>query len=142
MKERDWKDAIEIVEKNIIEELFYDQASRKLFWRLISFMKEGRKFDLFDLAEILTKDEETLIDQIVRKKINIERYKEGFVTVVEKMLEREWMRKREALKNKIQQGAGSEEEVLVLAKEFDALKKQKPKVQSHEASLFFAKTCD
>ena len=129
MKKEDSIEILKLIDDNVKEEFFRDDACKKLFWHIHSLVKEEKTIDIFDLAETLTKDEEVLIDQIVQKKVNIERAKDGVFSAIEKILERSWMIKRERIKRRIQKGDGSEDEILELAKQFDELKKEKPKVE-------------
>ena len=85
------------------------------------------EYSLLSLASRLnTKKEEELFFELQKKKINSERAEECFLETIQKILERNWMRKREAINLKIQNAP--EEEALLLTKEFDEIRK--PQVQS------------
>jgi DNA primase len=62
------------------------------------------------------------------KKVNMQRAEEGIKETIHKILLREWMDQREAIKMKIHSGKCSDEEALELAKQFDAIKKKPPEV--------------
>ncbi len=117
-----------IVRLNLRREHFRLEASCALFD--VYLASEGAPVDLFSLT-MHTEDKEAskLLKEILSKKINVERACEGLEGAIYKMLEREWMEKREAIRQKMHSGLLSEEEMLNLAKEFDLLKKHPPQVQ-------------
>jgi len=81
---------------------------------------EERNRDLLSLAADI--QDPTLIDEILQKKVNRERANILFLETVQKLLDREWMQTREAVKMEIHSGKHSEEKILELAKLFDDLK--------------------
>lgn len=117
-----------LVENNLVGKSLRDPLCDKLFWHAYNRAKEGQTVDIFDLASLLSKEEEGLLEQIVQKKVNVNKAKEGMQLAIQKILERGWMIEREQLKQQIQKGEGSEDEILALAKKFDLLKKEKPEV--------------
>ena len=117
-----------LIQKNVSALDFIDSAARKLFSHLVLLYEKGAAFDLLTLAEALDQEEGVLLDLIIKKKIQMERAKTGVKESIQKILERNWMLKRESIKTKIQLGKQSEAEVLQLAKEFDDLRKLTPKL--------------
>lgn len=128
MVEEDRDNVIKLIDENVKDKIFRDEACKKLFLHMFEAVKQGKTFDIFDLSQMVEKEDQILIDQIVKKRVNIERTRAGVTLAIEKILEREWMIEREEIKSKIQKGDGSEEEILDLAKKFDEIKKNKPKV--------------
>jgi len=97
--------------------------------RVFSVYLEHGPLDLLNLATKLDHPEDQLyLSEIMQKRVNPAKAEEGAVETVRRILEREWMRKREEIKRKIQQGGCSEEEMIDLAKAFDALKANRPVV--------------
>ena len=91
---------------------------------------ENPSTDLLGLASNLENPEEQLLfSEIVQKKVNPERAEEGVTETATKMLQHHWMEEREKIKIQIQSGRCSEEEVLNLAKQFDALKGAPPSLK-------------
>lgn len=119
---------VELIQKNISAIDFIDPPARKLYGHLCELFLKKAPFDLLTLAEYVDKEEGGLLDLIVKKKIQTEKAQWGVKESIQKILERNWMLKRESIKTKIQMGKHSEEEVLKLAKEFDELKKSPPKL--------------
>ena len=70
------------------------------------------------------------MNQILDKKVNREKAKVGITEAVAKILERNWMLKREAIRQQIQARGASEERILELARAFDQLNKSPPAVVS------------
>ncbi len=117
-----------IVQKNLSAVDFIDPPARKLYGHLCDLYVKNIPFDLLTLAEYVDRDEGGLLDLIVRKKIQLEKGKIGVKESIQKILERNWMLKRELIKTQIQMGKQSEAEILQLAKEFDILRKMTPKL--------------
>lgn len=122
------KNIVTIAEKNLFVDNLLNQACKSLYQKALSAFKERGKVDLLDLAENARKDEQLILNQIFEKRVNIERAEEGIVQTITKILERNWMMEREKIKLQIQNGNHSEEKLLQLAREFDEIKKQQPKV--------------
>lgn len=92
-------------------------------------MQKEALTDLISLALQLDEgDGEQFLNEISTKKINRDRAEAQVVATVQRMLERNWMIERERIKNQIQSGQLSEEAVMELVKQFDAIKKCPPKV--------------
>jgi DNA primase len=117
-----------IIQKNLTPIDFIDPSARKLYIHLCELFSGKREVDLLTLAEYIDREEEELLNLIVKKKIQVERAKIGVRESIQKILERNWMLRRESIKTKIQMGKHSEVEILELAKEFDELKKMTPKL--------------
>ncbi len=116
-----------IVKENIRPEHFTIPLCRRLF----SVYMETTAADLLSLANNLNNTEEQILfSQIVQKKVNPEKAEEGVLETSTKMLQHHWMEEREKIKIQIQSGRCSEDEVLELAKQFDALKGAPPSIKS------------
>lgn len=116
----------EIAQLNVAPDLFRHPTCRRIFETFIS--SQGPR-DLISLGSILEKEEEQrLLAEIVRKKVNPDKAEEGLVEVIHRLLIRKWMEEREAIKQKIQSGTCTDEEALKLAKVFDEIRKNQPTV--------------
>lgn len=98
-----------IVFNNLKAQDFLDPGCQKIF----SLYLENKTLDLLTLASSI---EQELFQQILEKKVNTARAKEGIVATVQKILERNWKIKMEMIKNKMVGKKGSYDE-LELAKE-------------------------
>lgn len=117
---------LEIAKLNVAPDLFRHPICKKIFEKFSA--TEGPR-DLISLGSILEKeDEQSLLAEIVRKKVNPDKAEEGLVEVIHRLLIRKWMEEREAIKQKIQSGACTDEEALKLAKVFDEIRKNQPTV--------------
>lgn len=104
---------------------------KKLYEVYCREQKENKNCDLLSIGMQLDQVEGQLfLSEILQKRINGERAKEGCVLTIQKILERNWLHEREEIKMKIHSGRCSEEEVYLLAKRFDELKKQAPVVKN------------
>lgn len=120
-------DLVAIAESNLKADDFRLNASKHLFEKYLKATKEGTPRDLLTLAIDLEQAEQQLfLAEVLQKRVNRERATACFIETVQRILERNWMQKREEIKVKIFSGTCNEEEVLELAREFDQLKKQRP----------------
>ena len=100
-------------------------------WKLYVSLSEHQSscFDLLAIGSSLNDPEEQkLLSELLQRKINLNKTKEGFLEVLRKILLRDWMQKREQIRIEIQSVTHSEEETLQLARQFDILKNQVPEV--------------
>lgn len=101
-------------------------------WKLYVSLLEGHQgggFDLLAIGSNLTDPEEQkVLSELLERKINLNKMKEGFIDSLRKILLRDWMQKREQIRIEIQTARHSEEETLQLAYQFDVLKNQVPEV--------------
>jgi len=103
----------------LTEELFKDPIAQKIF----SLIAQSEAQDLLGLVLQLSLPEEKLFfAQMMEKKVNLQKAEAGLVESTNKLLQRDWSDKREALSAKMRSGALSEEEQLFLAKELSELK--------------------
>ncbi len=117
---------LDIAKLNIAPDLFRHAICKRIFEKFIA--SDGPR-DLISLGSILEKEEEqTLLAEIVRKKVNPDKAEEGLVEVIHRLLIRKWMEEREGIKQRIQSGACTDEEALKLAKVFDEIRKNQPTV--------------
>ena len=119
-----------IAELNIRPEHFRLSAARTLYEKALKAAKENKTCDLLSLAIDLENPEyQMFLAEILQKRINRDKALNGFVETVQRLLERYWMQQREEIKLKIYSGHCNEEEVLELAKRFDAIKRERPQVK-------------
>jgi DNA primase len=120
---------LEIVKLNLKEEDFKVGICRKFFEKYVRAFEENEGVDLLSLAIDLEDAEEQLfISEILQKKVNREKAEKGFMETLQKILNRNWMEKREDIKVKIQSGNCSEEEILEFVKKFDEIKNKRPEI--------------
>lgn len=104
-------------------------ACRKLYQIFLEADKGQMGCDLASIANDLdVPDGDLVIADILHKKTNRERAEQHFLEAIQKILERNWMEKREEIKMKIQSGQCSDEEALALVKQFDELKRNPPRI--------------
>ncbi len=115
---------IEIVQMNLTESHFRTPACRHLF---SLYLEKPR--DLFSLAVDMEEEGgQALLDEIMLKKVNMQKAEENLIETIKKILLREWMAQRERIKMKIHSGQCTDDEALELAKQFDSLRKSPPEV--------------
>lgn len=122
-----------IAEKNIRVEDLLDSACRRVYAAYLARIKSGQPFDT--LALIQNEEDQALLSVMMQKRVAADRAHELFIETVQKILDRNWMEKREVIRCEIQAGQCSDERALQLMKEFDSLKKQKPVVLFDDLDL-------
>ncbi len=116
-----------IAGRNLTLESFKNPLCRKFYSRYLETLEKKSHLDLLSLAvDLDDSTEQAFVFELFQKKINREKAEELFLESIQKILERNWLEKRENVRLKIQSGKFSEDEVLDLAREFDDLKNQKP----------------
>lgn len=106
-----------------------DDFKVKACQTLFEALKTDPNRDLFAVSADLDDIEAKMIlAELIQKKVNRDKAKSHFLDTLQKLLDRNWLRKREEIKIKIQSNQYSEEEVLSLIGQFDELKKSPPKV--------------
>lgn len=117
-----------LVRENLVIAGLKDPACRKWIEEILALSLKQGSFDLLDLATKMEKEEGAIFDILFTKKVNLDKAKDGMIAVLQKILERNWMEKKEEIRKKIQFGSLPEEEVFALVKEFDVINKAPPKV--------------
>lgn len=120
---------VQLIFEHIKEDDFHVSVCRHIFKKYQKLSETAQPRDLLSLSIDLDNVEEQLfLSEMLQKRINRDRAHDGTIQSIQKVLERNWLRKREEIKEKIYSGNCSEEEVLALAKEFDEINRNRPKV--------------
>lgn len=121
------KERIETAKKHVQLEAIRTEALRPIYQTLIERLEP---IPFLELAEQIKSEEaEQLLTGILSKKVNHSRSNELFKETLLKLLDRDWMAKCDTLRQKIQSGSLTDDEAIELAKEFDSLRKNPPKIQ-------------
>lgn len=120
---------IEIAKINLQADHFRIEVCRRLYDLYLKAAQDNKPRDLLSFAIELEKEEDQqILSEIMQRKVNLQKAEEGMLETVLRILQRQWMERREAIKMQIHSGKLSEDEVLELAKQFDAIKKNPPEV--------------
>jgi len=115
---------------NILPEALKVPIAQKLYRVYIQEKQEGKSADLLSIgAQLEDAEGQLFLSEILQKRINGDKAKEGCIYTMQKILERNWLFEREEIRRKIHHGKCSEEEIYLLAKRFDELKKHPPQVK-------------
>lgn len=124
---------VDLCRINLEREDFRVEACRRIYDALIASFRTQNSTDLISLAIALQNQEaQQLLSDLLHKKVNMEKAESLFLETLQKILERNWMQKREEIKMKIQGGQCSEEEALELVKRFEEIKRDPPVVKKLE----------
>ncbi len=120
---------IDLVRQNLKKEDFHISICQKIFETYLANYENRRPCDLLSLAIDLDDAEGQLtLSDLVHKKVNKEKGEPQCIETIQKILDRNWMEKREAIKVRLQSGQCSDEHALELAKQFDELRRHPPRV--------------
>jgi DNA primase len=95
--------------------------------RLYTLLLE-KATDLLTCAASLEKEDEGIVVEMMSRKVHLEKAEEMLVSTLERILQRNWMEERERIKLELYSGKLDEEAAIELAKKFDVLKRNPPKV--------------
>ena len=120
-------ECLRLAAANIVSEHLKSPGCRGVYGAVMSLKSQGLPIDFLSLGSVLQTEEEAgVVSDLMQKKINLQKNIEGIKESILKILTREWMEERESIKVQIQNNNGFEDEVLLLAKRFDELKKNPP----------------
>ncbi len=120
---------ITIAKANISKGHLCVPGAARLYAEFLLAFEEQRPCDVLTLGACLESEEDQkLLSEIMQRKINLVKAEDGFKETVRKILVRQWMDEREAIRAKLQSGALSDEEALNLARQFDEIKKRIPQI--------------
>lgn len=95
--------------------------------RLYTLLLE-KATDLLTCAASLEKEDEGIVIEMMSRKVHLEKAEEMLINTLERILQRNWMEERERIKLELYSGKLDEEAAIELAKQFDLLKKNPPRV--------------
>lgn len=120
---------VELARQHLPIEALRSDLCRQIYETFLNHFDQKRPCDFLSLViDVEDSEAQVLLAELMQKKINRDRSEQHLVETIQKMLERNWMEKREEIRRKIQSGQCSDEEALQLAKEFDQLKRNPPKI--------------
>lgn len=109
----------------LTENHFRHALTKRLFAEGKKREGAGEPFTLMEVVYLFEHaEDEKQFSYLLARKIDLERVKELYPLVIKKLLDRECLYKKEEIREKIQNG--SDEESLILAKQFDELNKTPP----------------
>ncbi len=123
-------DLMKIVRLNLKEDDIHSTICRDFFKYYFENIENNLSCDLNTLLNRLGEVEADLLrSELLKKKINVEKASAQLVETVQKILYRNWMEKKEQIKVMLHQPNCSENEAVVLIKQFDSLQRNAPCVK-------------
>ncbi len=114
-----------IARLNLLPKQLKVASCQRLYSIFMEAYEKGEPSDLLSCAAGLEKEEESdIVLEIMSRKIQLEKAEEALISTIKRILHRNWMEEREAIKLKLHSGKLDDDEALELAKQFDALKRQ------------------
>lgn len=125
------KDGVsEIAVNNISFEELVVPICKKVYSLYLESYQNQNVLDVLSLGmKLQTVEEQLFLSEVLQKRVNGEKAKEGVVSTIKKILERNWLNERERIKIEIQKGLCSQEQAFELAKRFDELRKNPPVIK-------------
>lgn len=120
---------VDIAKSNLKDHHFKTPACQELYLAYLDFFERENLRDLLSFT-IQLEDEKLreMVDEILQKKVNTQKTEDGFIETLQKVLQRFWMEERENIKIKMYSGQLTDDQAILLAKQFDEIKKNPPKV--------------
>lgn len=119
-----------VIRTQLSQEHFRTDVGKRLFQLFSQRLEKGDAFDLLCTNEVIASPEdEKFLQEILARKVNVEKAKAGVIKTIEELLKRRWMEEKELIRVKLTQEALSEEEAKKLVLAFAQLNKRPPKVQ-------------
>lgn len=111
--------------ENLQEDNFRHPLTKRLFVEGKKRHSESLPFTYMEVTYLFENEQEQQqFSHLLSRKLDVERVKELYPLAIKRLLDREWLNKREEIREKIQ--SGTDEESLLLAKVFDELNRNPP----------------
>jgi len=115
--------------KNVSKEDFTHDQVRKLFITGVERIRQGERVDFVSLASDLdTEDGGKIFQSLISRRQKMEKALPLVKESIFKLKERNWLQKREAIRQKMEAAQVDENELMTLAKQFDELTRSPPTV--------------
>lgn len=119
---------LEIARMNLTPDQFHQPNCARIF----SAILDQPEVDLLSLMS--EPEDQRLISETLEKKVNLDKPEEQYIETIKKILDRNWMERRQEINKKMQDTSLSEEDSLTFAKEFGELTKNPPVVLRGEGN--------
>lgn len=123
-------DFIALAKRNVSPDLFRHPLCRKFYEVYLTRAASNAPRDMLTLMMHLENEESgSLVTELLHKKVNKEKAEAAFTECLQKILDRNWMQKREEIRMRLNSGQCPDEEALELARQFEEIRKKPPKVK-------------
>jgi DNA primase len=119
---------LEMAKNNIKVEDLRSPECAKLYQVYLENVSEGKPCDLLAIASQTSEAEQLLISELVDKKVNRDRADQQFIEAMQKILDRNWMQKRQEIALKIKSCSSDDDVTFDLLRQFNQMQKNPPKV--------------
>lgn len=113
---------------HLTEDSFKDPICKATFNYLIRQKQKETPVDWLMLSQLEEGKGQKLVAELTSRKVNRDKPELYFRQALQTLLDRNWLERREEVKQKIHSAAYDDEEALALAKEFEEVKRCKPQV--------------
>lgn len=120
-------DHLKMASINISPDFFINPFCQRLYQKLQG--NSASAFNMLAFTLSLENDLQGFLQEVLAKKADFDSAEEAFLESMQKLLDRDWMEKREFVRTKMQNGNLKEEEAFQLLKEFEDIKKKDPKIK-------------
>jgi DNA primase len=119
---------IDIIMDTVDVQWIEDLKVARIYEIAKTLYEEGKKIDLLNVGIYLDEEGIAFLEELQKKRMNVGKAEEGVRLLCQKLIDREVNKQTDSIKKRIQQGNLSEEESFALAKEFDAIKKNRKNI--------------
>jgi DNA primase len=123
----DQPDIIHSCQQNISEDDFRSDVARRLYARAMESFSRHQKVDFFSFAEDANTEElSSAVAVLLEKKTSLEKAQPTLLRIIKMIKERNWLMARENIRKQMELPGKTEQELFVLAKQFDDMAKSPP----------------
>lgn len=127
-------DVVFICEKNIKEEDLKDSDCKSVYRAFFHSKHQRQATDILSLAiDIEEESAQTLLEEIYQKSIPQDRAFDGMQGTIQKILDRNWLEEKEAIKRAIHEGSQDQDEIFRLIKAYNQLNQHPPSLSLAKA---------
>ncbi len=119
---------IAIAKKNLVPNELNHSHCRQIYHLFLEAHAKEKHCDWMSLAMNMSSGAQQLLQDLHQKRVNKDKAEEHFMETLRKILERNWLAKRELLRQKIQNCQEGDDEIMKLLKQFDECKQNSPEV--------------
>lgn len=120
----------QLVKGNLSADHFYVPVCKHIFTLWQTAKERGEACDYIALGHMLNSEEEKLVEEIVKKRINLNKAEEGLKNTLQQFLTRKWQDELQNMHKLAQKPQMQEEERMVLFKEIAKLHSNPPKLKT------------
>ncbi len=124
---------VELARLNVDLEDLHHESCRSLYQTYLTHFENNLPCDLLSLIQ--KQEDQELVAELMSKKVEKEKGVEHFTLTIQRILDRNWMEKREDIRRQLHSGQLNDDQAMALMKKFNEINKNKPQVKNATSSV-------